>query len=214
MHPVCHARLFCSGARSLDGRRVVVEPEERRVGKGLRHDDGRSAMPAAYVRNPCAFCEFLRHSVQSGQPGIDEESMVPRSEKPLSSSEKVAVMFVPANALPGTERLGDLGFVRKHGSDDLEDAGQESRTGLIGEHKRLLLRQRKASCGGLVIYVAAGGLSAEPFSYVPLICSGFVSQVGGGKRSCSSHRFVKAKFVANKYQRCARSSSHVTDRFA
>jgi hypothetical protein len=99
---------------------------------------------AADVGDARAGLELLLDPVQRRDPRVDQVGDVAGAEEPLGALEQVRVVPVPADALPGPERLGDLRLVDRGRGRQLEGAGQERRAGLVGQRERLLLAEQVA----------------------------------------------------------------------
>ena len=67
-YPLRQTRLGCRGAGLLDRRRMIVETEEPRIGKGIRQDDSRRDMAATHVRNAATLLQSRCDAVQGGKP--------------------------------------------------------------------------------------------------------------------------------------------------
>ena len=71
--------------------------------------------------------------------------MIRRAEEPLDAMEERVIVLVPADALAGAERLGELVHDPAGGDRGLERADDEGRAVLLGERQRLLGRHRVAA---------------------------------------------------------------------
>lgn len=68
-------------------------------------------MPAAEVGHEGARPQLVVHTVEGRDPLGDEVGDVAGAEGPLRPTEQVLVVFVPAEATTGAERLPDLFLV-------------------------------------------------------------------------------------------------------
>src|SRR5688572_13813809 len=86
-------------ARVHDRRSVIVKAVEPALGVSLRHDDGRSPVPAADVGHLGSGFELLLYSAEGGDPVGDQVADVARPEEALGPLEQVVVMLAPEHAL-------------------------------------------------------------------------------------------------------------------
>ena len=134
-------------------------------------------MAAAEVGDPRAPLEPGGHPVQGGDPLGQQVHEVARAEEALAAGEDVLVVLVPAVAGARAEGVLDLGERLERTEGELERTGEEDRSGRVGERERLLGGHRVRARGGVVLDVAAGGLSAQPLVDVARVGAG-----GGGER--------------------------------
>src|SRR3546814_19126437 len=106
---------------------MIVEAEEPRVRKCLRHDDGRGAMAATDIGYAGASFELGLNPVERRHPLRDQMPGVPRPAKALGAAEQSGVVLVPADAPTRPERLRELRPVEDNASDDVEGAGKKNR---------------------------------------------------------------------------------------
>ena len=154
------AGLGGAETRLLDRAVVIVEPDEGRVGKRLRHQDRRRTVPTANVRDLGAAFEFLAHAVERRDPLGDEMGLVAGAEEPFGAAEEAVVVLVPPHPFARPERLGDLLPVGVERLDQLERTQHVDRALLVGERHRVLVRERVPVRLRVVGQVAACGLIA------------------------------------------------------
>jgi hypothetical protein len=92
------------------------------------------------------------------------------------------VVLVPAEAFAGAEPLGDLGHGPQRRDGEQERAGQVRRALLVREGEGLLLRERVAAAGRVVLDVLPRGLRVEPLADVALVGARALGQFAGGQR--------------------------------
>src|SRR5690606_5031046 len=104
---------------------VVIEAGERGGWKGLRHQDGRGAVPTTHIRDACAGGKFRLHTVKGRQPVLDQVGQVAGAIEALDAMEHAMLVFVPADALAGAEGLGGAVEDASGCQRGLEAAGDE-----------------------------------------------------------------------------------------
>src|ERR1700704_6886086 len=119
---------LCGLARGRDRPRMIVEAKEARVRKCLRHQPRRDAVSAADVGDLGAALQLFNNAVKGGQPFLHQVVLVAGAEETRGAAEQAFAAPVPADALAGLERLGNLRFVEKRRRDDVTDRAQEDGT--------------------------------------------------------------------------------------
>src|SRR6185437_9619619 len=107
-------------ARSLDGLVVIIEPEEARLRKSLRHQQRGCALAAANVGHARACLEFRFHALKRGNPLTGQVSRIRRSEKLLAAMEDAFLVFVPAHSLACAEAFRYVRYRRKRAQSQFE----------------------------------------------------------------------------------------------
>jgi hypothetical protein len=156
---------------------------------------------AADVGHDSPALEAVDDTVERRQPGADELPPIRRPERTLGAAEQAIAVLVPAHATAAAEALLDALAAGDHGVRGLEDAGHRQRAGLVGEHERVLDRQRVAIAHGVVGDEPAGGLRVEPLAHVALLRGGALAELGGAHRLRVGHRAVQAEPIADRHQR-------------
>jgi hypothetical protein len=180
---------------------VVVVAGEARGRERLGHQDRRGAVAAADVGDDRAGLQLLDHAVERRQPVGDQMGAVVGGERPLRAVEQVVVVLVPADAAARLKALGDPLPAVDGGDRALDHPREVERAIVVGEHERVLDRQRVPVRLRVVGHVAAGRLGVEPLAHVALAGLGARGQPGGADRLPVGHRLVEAELVADRHQR-------------
>ena len=195
----------------VDRVRMRVEADEARRRIGLRHDDRRGAVAAADVGDARAGPQPRLHAVEGRDPRLDQVAEIRRAEEPLDAVEERVVVLVPADALAGAERLGELVDDPAGGDRGLERADEERRAVLVGERHRLLGRQRVQARFGVVGDVARRGLRVQPLADVALGGPGLRGKTRGRERANGRQRAEQAQTVADHDERSDVGAAEVDD---
>jgi hypothetical protein len=155
--------------------------------------------------------QFRLDAVQGGYPGGHQVGVVPRAEETFGAGEQAGAMLVPAHALAGPERLGDLRFVYEARGQDLKAAGHEGGALLLGQHHGLLRRQREPAGLFVIVDVAGRRLSGQPFADTPLMGPGAGRQFRGGGRAQGRQTLVEPEPVAQHHRGRGHRRAHVAD---
>lgn len=185
-------------AGEFDRPLVVVETSHAGVRECGGHQLGRGAQAAADVGHPSACGQLFAHPVQRGQPGRDEVSDIAGAEEPLTAGEHVFAVFVPRDAVPGAERVGDLGFVLQAGHGEQERSSHAD-TVRIDKCEMLGVGQPERPGVGVGGNVAARGLTGQPLAQVAFTCPGAVRQRGGVRGTDLAERAVEAEPVTDDH---------------
>src|ERR1700721_1663071 len=84
-----------------------IEPNELRIGKRFRHDDGGNAVPASDIRHGGAAAQPLLNTLEGGYPVLTYIGFIAWSKKTLYPAKETTAMSSPGKSLSGTEALGD-----------------------------------------------------------------------------------------------------------
>ena len=106
----------------------------------------------------------------------NEVGIVAGPEEALGAREQALRMLVPADALAGSKRLGDLRLVEIDRLRDIECAGEKRRRTLFRERHHLFGRKRKGIFFGVVIDVTGCRLAGQPFTHIAFVQPGFFCQ--------------------------------------
>ena len=101
---------------------VKVDADELGVREGFRHQQRRSAVPAADIRDACAALKLFDDSIEGGQPFGNQMPAVSGTEEPLDAAEQAVAVLAPVQALAGLEGLGELRLVVIDGRKEAEGA--------------------------------------------------------------------------------------------
>ena len=173
---------------------MVVRASEPGLRVRLGEQHGRGAEAAAQVRALAAGPQLGHHAVQRGQPVRHQVRDVARAEELLAADEHVLVVLVPAHALAGAEVIGDAVVGLEHAQRQHERARRVHGAVGVGQHEGLLLGQRVAVAGRVVLHVAAGRLAAQPLRDVPRVGAGPRGELPGRGRP-ADQRLVQAELV-------------------
>ncbi len=127
--------------RRLDRFRMHVEAEEAALRKGLRHQHGGMAVPAADVGDARARLKLRHNAVERRQPLAQQAAAIGIAVEGGDAAVQPSVMLAPAYAASAAHGVEGLLLVRPHGGDHLPGMRQEDRAFVVGEHRRLLRRQ-------------------------------------------------------------------------
>src|ERR1700730_6878766 len=128
--------------------------------------------------------------------------LVTGAEEARRAAKQALAAPVPADALAGPERFGDLGFVKKGGCDHIADRTHENRTVLVSERQRLLGQHREFLSRCVIFDVAGCSLRRQPFANIALGRAGGLREFRGIHRSVRGERLVETELVADQPQRC------------
>ncbi len=109
-----------------------------------------------------------RDAIQGRKPLAHQMMPVAGTEKSLRGAEQAAVLLVPADAMAGAECGQYLIFGAECRGGNVEEAGEERWTVLVGEHNRLFRLERITAAFGFVGDLARRGLRREPFADIAL----------------------------------------------
>ncbi len=96
---------------------------------------------------------------------------IAHAEEAGAAGEHVGVVFVPADAGAGAERIGEAIDDAARGQRGLKATDDERRAVLLGEQHRLLRGELVAAAVGQVVHVARGGVRVQPFAHVAFVRS-------------------------------------------
>src|ERR1700730_10335420 len=100
---------FASGfARRFYRVHMIVVADEFRIGEGLRHQNGGSAMAAPDIRNAATLLQLRHDTIQRRQPFVDKVMIVGGAEDALGTAEQAAIVFVPGQRPIRLERADNL----------------------------------------------------------------------------------------------------------
>ena len=144
---------------------MEVEPDERRIGVGLGHQNRRRAESAADVGDRPARPQPGVDTGESRNPALDEVGSIARPEEPLGAMEEIVFVLVPPHAGAGAKRFGervDRAPRRRHGLEATDDEGGA----VLVDHRLGLFGRQREPAVAVVGGVAGRGLGAEPFTDV------------------------------------------------
>jgi hypothetical protein len=195
----------------VDRARVVVGADERRLRKGLRHQDRRGAVPAAEVRDARPTLELLRDALECREPRVDQVRVVAGAEEALAALVDVVHVLVPAEPAAALHGLRDPRRVDDRPDGDLEEPGQIGRARLVRERHRLLRCELVRAALGVVLDVAARRLGVQPFPDVALGRRRPRRQLLRRERAGVCHRPVEPELVAHHDERRVQRRPHLVD---
>src|SRR5208283_5932516 len=102
-------------------RLMIVEAEESRFRKRLRHQDDRRAVTASDVRDARAAFEFFFDAVERGNPLCHQVHRVAGAEEALGAAEQTRVVLMPAHATAVAKGARDFGLVADGSGGNLVD---------------------------------------------------------------------------------------------
>jgi hypothetical protein len=150
---------------------VVVAANDRTPRVGLAEQHRRRPETAADVGDPRPGRQLLRDVLQRGDPVRHQLGDVAGPVERVAPDEDVIVVLVPADSLPGPERLGDARFGAQVAEHREARCGQV-RAVRVGEAEGLLGGERELARRGVVGDVPGGGLPAQPLGEVAQVASG------------------------------------------
>ena len=157
-------------------------------------------MAAADVGHLRAALEARLHALQCRDPLGDQVRGVAGAEEALGAAEQRRVVLVPADAQAGAQRAGHPRDRLELVDRDLEGAQDVEGAVLAGQRLALLLVEREAAGGRVVVDVAAGGLGRQPLQQVARIGLGAPGERLGVRRPLRE-RTVEAELVADHHGR-------------
>src|SRR6267378_8483742 len=98
--------------------------------------------------------------------------LVTGTKEARGSAEQAFAALVPADALAGFERFGNLRFVEERRRDQTADRSHEHRAVLIAEIHILYRRHREFARSCIVFDIAGRSLRREPFADIALAGTG------------------------------------------
>ena len=98
-HTIAKAMILGMTPRLLDRRLVKIETDEMAVRICLRHQQRRKAHPTADIGDPSPGMKPRFHTIEGGDPCLDDIVDITRPEKGPGGTEQAAGMVAPAYAL-------------------------------------------------------------------------------------------------------------------
>ena len=120
-------------------------------------------MAAAKIGNPSSALQFLYHTIQGGQPALNQVVHVAWAKELGDGAEHTLSLVTPGNAFTCAERSTHLWFVLKCSKGIFEAPNHINRAVFICEYHRLLRRQSETPGCLVVVQVSRGRLMGQPF---------------------------------------------------
>jgi hypothetical protein len=137
-HATFMAMAFRMPPRFVDRWRVEIEPDEQALRKGVGHQQGREADPAADIGDFRPLAQLLLDAIERRDPVLDDIVDIAWPKKGPGCAEEAACVIAPAHAGAAAKTFFNLGFSLDHRGDQVEGAGEINGAVAVGENHRLL----------------------------------------------------------------------------
>jgi hypothetical protein len=130
----------------------------------------------------CALLQLVDDALQRRKPGRHEVRLIAGTEGFACRTEQALRLVAPADALARAKGRLDERLTFQHRDRQIEGGQQIDGAVRVGEHHRLLFRQRELARGGIVFQISGRRLMRQPLARIALGHPAF------HRKLCGCHR--------------------------